>query len=95
MDINQLAEIYVDYLEPSLRVLGFLIVVIFLLYMLGLVRDSKKKGDLVNSAFSFIINIITKFVSFIGHALLWLAKAVLKIVTVIFASIRDFFTSEL
>lgn len=95
MSINDLARLYVDFLEPTLRFLGIAIFLILVLAMLNILRDGKKKGELLNSAFSFIIKMVTKSITFLGHALLWMAKATLKIITVIYASFRDFFISKI
>lgn len=95
MSIDVLAQLYVNTLEPILKFAGLAIVIIILLSMLNILRGGGKNGELVNSAFNFIIKIITKSITWLGYALLWLAKALLKIAHVIFASIRDFFTSKI
>lgn len=95
MNIESFAVFYVNYLEPMLHFLGFLIIGVIILALLNIVRDGKKKGELVNSALSFIIKILTGSVTMLGRFLLWLTKASLKIITVIYASFRDFFTSKI
>lgn len=95
MSISSLAQLYVNIIEPLIHFVGFLILGVLLLATLNILRDGKKKGELLNSALSFIIKMMTKSVTLFGHALLWLAKASFKIITVIYASFRDFFTSKL
>lgn len=95
MSIQYIAELYVDFIEPALKGLLFVVIVVVLLYFINLIRDSKKKTDLINSMFSIIIKVISRALFWVGGALVWLAKMLLKTITVIFAAIRDFFTSKI
>jgi hypothetical protein len=95
VDISALAKIYVDVIEPSFKFIALLFIIMLLFQFIGLMTDSKKKSEMVGSAFSFIIKIIKGALVYTGHAIWWLTKVSLKIMTVIFASIRDFFTSKI
>lgn len=95
MNIESLARVYVDVIEPMLHTMAFVVIGIVLLYLLGVVKDGKKKGDLVNSAFSFIIKMVTLAFTLTGRFLLWMARFSWQIIRVIFASFRDFFTSKI
>jgi hypothetical protein len=95
MNIADLAVFYVDVIEPVLKFCAFLVIAIFLLYLLNMLRDAKKKTDLINGAFNFIIKLATKTVSVSGRIVVWTVKVLLNIIRVIFASIRDFFTSKI
>lgn len=95
MTIEQAAQIYVDYVDPALRVLLFFVIAVFLLYMLSVIRDGKKKTDVINATFNFIIKFITKTISFMGKLLLFIITLLRKTITVIYASIRDFFFSRI
>lgn len=95
MTIADFAEFYVNVLEPVLKFLIFFIIAVFLLYMLNVMRDTKKKGDLVTVMVNFITKSITKSVVLAGKVLLWCSNMLLKSITVIYTSIRDFLFSKI
>lgn len=95
MTIQYLAEFYVNFIEPALKAAVFIVIVVVLLYIINLIRDSKKKTDLVNSLFSLIVKLITGAVVWVGGVAVWLVKMLLKTITVIFAAVRDFFSSKI
>lgn len=95
MGIEKLAEFYVYFIEPGIKAFIFLFVVIMLLYVINLARDQKKKADLVTSLFNMMIKLVKGGVVGVGKLVVFLLKASLKIITIIFASVRDFFTSKI
>jgi len=95
MTIERAAEIYVNIVDPALRIGLFVVIAVFLLYFLNLLRDGSKKTDMVNGLFNLIIKTITKTVTLTGKVLLFILSTLRKTITVIFASLRDFFISEI
>lgn len=95
MTIAQLAEFYVNVLEPLGRFLFFIIIAVFLLYLLNLVRGTSGESNLSNNVVNLIFKSFVKTMNYTGKLVLWIFKLLLKTITVIFASIRDFFTSKI
>jgi hypothetical protein len=95
MDISRAAYAYVTYIEPALKVAGFAAIVISVLYIFNSLKDGKKNAEFINTAFNFMVKAIVGLFKYSGLAVVWLGKLLLKIIKVIFASIRDFFTSKI
>jgi len=95
MSIEQFAAFYVNVVEPVFRFLLFAVIAISFLYLLNVVRDAKKKTDIINGAFNFILKLVTKSVVLLGKVLLFSIKMLQKVFKVINASVRDFFNSKI
>jgi len=93
--LSSIASFYVNVIEPTLQVLAVAALVIIVLYLLNLLRGGDRKGDLitvvVNESFKFIF----RFIVLIGKSLILLARMLLNTSRVIFATLRDFFKSEI
>lgn len=95
MDISRAAYAYVTYIEPSLKVLAFAAIVVVVLYIFNSLKDTKKNTDLINKTFNLMVKGFVGIFKYTGLFIVWLGKLLLKITKVIFASIRDFFTSKI
>ena len=95
MDISNLAYVYVTYLEPLLKVLFFLTILIVVLHIFNAMRDGKKHSDLIGMAFNGLVSVIKNIFVYVGLAVAWFGKMLLKVIKLIFASVRDFFTSDI
>lgn len=94
MTTTEFAEFYVTTLEPTLRVLFFFLVAVFLIWLFMLLKSGEKKGDIINAIVTGVWKAVVGTVMFVGMAIAWVFKLIVRIVTVAVASIRDFFTSE-
>lgn len=94
MTIADFANLYVTVIEPTLRILAFAFFVIFIVWLFMLLKSGEKKGDMINAIVMGTWKGIVAVLMFFGAALAWVFKFCVRIVTIVFASIRDFFTSE-
>jgi hypothetical protein len=95
MTVDQIAELYVHVIEPLLKVLAVFVVVITLLYLFNAMGDSKKKADLVNNTFNFLIKTTIFIFTGLGRVALLLGRLLLRIINLLIATISDFFTSKI
>lgn len=95
MTMAHLADFYVNFIEPFGKLLFFIVIAAFLLFLLNLVRGTSKEANLTNGVVNLVVKILKGTVSYTGRFLVWSSKVLLKTTVVIFASIRDFFTSKI
>jgi hypothetical protein len=95
MDVERLAFIYVHILEPALKVLAFLVLVVTVLYIFNAIGDSKKKTDFVNSMFNLLMKSVVVLFTGLGRLGLILGRLLLRVFTLLVATVRDFFTSKI
>jgi hypothetical protein len=95
MTIADFAAFYVHYVEPTFRFVALAVVIIIVLHIFNMFRDSKNQNQFVEKAFSLMINGAISAVVGTSKGLLWFAKTMLKITTVLFATVRDFFVSKI
>jgi lysylphosphatidylglycerol synthetase-like protein (DUF2156 family) len=95
MSVAEFAALYVHYIEPTLRVLFFLAIIVAVLYFFNMLKDSKKKSELIGTIFNFMVKAVVGGVVGFGKGLLWFVKTMLKIITILFATVRDFFVSKI
>ena len=93
--IHTLANLYVNVLEPALKVLLVVFAVAFVLYLFNLLRGGDKKNDLITAVVNGVVKITVKTVQLIGKSILGGFKLLLKTSRVIFATLRDFLTSKI
>lgn len=95
MTVEQFANLYVYYIEPLLRATILIALVVTLLQVVNVVAGGDKKFVLVDKAFNLMVKFfIVLFVSS-GRLVAWLARSLLRIIAVLFDTIRDFFTSKI
>lgn len=94
MTAAEFAQFYVTTLEPTLRVVFFILVGIFLIWLFMLMKSGEKKGDIINAIVTGLWKGSVATTMFIGLAIAWVFKFIIRIITVAVASVRDFFTSE-
>ena len=95
MTIEQFAQLYVYYVEPFLKVIVICAVVVTLLQVVNVVAGGDKKFVLVDKAFNLMIGSFVTMAVFSGKSAVWFAKTLLRILTVLFDTVRDFFTSKI
>lgn len=95
MEISSLAYLYVTYLEPLLKILFFATILIIVLHVFNAMRDGKKHSDIIGMAFNGLMSLIKNVFIYTGMAVAWFGRLLLKIIKLIFASVRDFFTSDI
>lgn len=93
--LSSIATFYVNVLEPTLQVLAVVALVIGVLYLLNLVRGGDRKNDLITVVVNEFFKLIYKTIVLMGKSVVALALMLLKTSRVIFATIRDFFKSEI
>ena len=93
--IATIAQFYVDVLEPGFKIFLVVAVIAFILYGINILRDSKKKTDLVGGLVTLIVKSIIKSMQLMGRLLLGSLKVLLKTSRVIMATVRDFLTSKI
>ena len=92
--IENLAVFYVYFIEPAVKMLLVVIGIIFVLWLLILIKDANKAKDLINSAAIFIWRSVAGSLKFVGLFLWAVVMFVVRLVNIAYASIRDFFASK-
>lgn len=95
MTMAHLAEFYVNIIEPFGKLLFFIIIVVVVLFLFNLIRGTSKDANLTNGVVNMLVRFLKGTVTYTGRFVVWLGKVLLKTTIVIFASIRDFFTSKI
>lgn len=95
MAIQELAALYVNYVEPALRVLFFLVVVIVVLHIFHIVKGGKPGEGFASKSFGFMINGLVTMIKSVASGAWWSLKSMLKVITILFATVRDFFVSKI
>ncbi len=95
MTVEQFANLYVYYLEPALRAILIIALVVTLLQVVNVITGGEKKFAIVDKAFNLMLKSFVIFVVGMGRFLVWLGKVLLKTFTVLFDTVRDFFTSKI
>lgn len=95
MSPETLAYLYVYYIEPTTRVLAWVALLVAVLYVLNMLTDGKKKGEIINMLFNLMVK-GTKTVFLVGgKSILIATKMLLRTLTVLIDTVRDFFTSKI
>lgn len=94
MTVAEFANFYVTTIEPVARVGAFIFAGIFIIWFFMLLKSGEKKGDMINAIVTGTWKGIVAVAMFFGLFVQWIFRFFVRIVTVIVASIRDFFTSE-
>ncbi|PIZ30653.1 MAG: hypothetical protein COY40_04050 [Alphaproteobacteria bacterium CG_4_10_14_0_8_um_filter_53_9] len=95
MEISQLAALYVNFIEPLLKILFFAAIFISVLHIFNAMRDGKKHSEIIGMLFNGLISLLKNIFIYAGKGLAWFAQMLLRIIKLIFASVRDFFTSDI
>ncbi|RYG62144.1 MAG: hypothetical protein EON60_00945 [Alphaproteobacteria bacterium] len=93
--IDTIARLYVNVLEPGFYILLVILLAVFVLYVINLLRGGGAKDDILSNVVNGTIKMIVKSVHLIGKALLAGCKMLLKTISLIFATVRDFLKSEI
>ncbi len=95
MTIAEFAEIYVNYIEPIGKAVILFFVFITVAYFLVVAKDAKKKQDFITGIFSVMWQGVAAICTYTGLSIWWVVRMLMRIITVIFATVRDFFTSKI
>jgi hypothetical protein len=95
MDINQLADIYVDWIEPAIKLGAFFILLIVVLHFINVMKEAGGSGGFVSTAFRNIVKIGSALFSLLSVALRKLGVVMLKLSHAVITTLRDFFTSKI
>lgn len=95
MSAQSIAYLYVYYLEPMFKVAVWLGLLVVVLYIVNMITDGKKKGDIINSLFSTMVSMIKGVFIYGGKGILVTGKLLLRIITILIDTVRDFFTSKI
>lgn len=93
--IETLAHIYVNVLEPAFTFLLIGLAILLVLYVVNLLRGGGAKDDILSNLVNGTIKMLVKSVHLIGKAMLASIKMLLKTISLIFATVRDFLKSEI
>jgi hypothetical protein len=95
MTLQDFAALYVNYLEPFAKIAFFVIIAIVVMWFIIMVRDDDKRTGLITNSFDFLWKSVVATVTYGALGIWWGIKMLMRIVTVIFATVRDFFTSKI
>lgn len=95
MTIDQLANLYVDIIEPGIKLGLFFILLIIVLHSINMMRDGGASGGFVSVAFKNILKAASAAFHFLGVALRYVGNFVLYLAHVIISTVRDFLTSKI
>ena len=90
--ISRIAEFYVNIIEPALHIFAVVALVMAVLYVVNLLRGGK--DDIITRTVNGFFKLIYKLVVLLGVLVARLLKAFVRQLHLIFAVIRDFFTSK-
>ncbi len=93
--IDSFAHFYVNVIEPGFSILLIVLLVVFVLYVINLLRGGGSKDDFLSTVVNGMIKMIVKSVQLVGQALLASLRMLLKTISLIFATVRDFLKSEI
>jgi hypothetical protein len=93
--IDAFAWFYVNVLENLGKVLLVLFALVVFLSIINFFRDPKAKANLINSFVAFIFQIAKTSLVWTGKVLRGSIIMLLNIIKVIFAAVRDFWTSKI
>lgn len=95
MTVDQLADLYVDIIEPGIKLGLFFVLLIIVLHSINMLRDGGASGGFVGVAFKNIIKFAGSALHFLGVALRYVGNGVLYLAHVIMSTLRDFLTSKI
>jgi hypothetical protein len=92
--LAQIAEIYVNVIEPGAQILAVVIVVAFILHGINLLRGGKASEGLVGGFVSGLIKLVMKSLQLAGKGLLSFLGFSVRTFKLLLATVRDFFRSQ-
>lgn len=93
--MEYIAHVYVNHVEPTLKVVFFLIIGFLIILIIRAVGDAKKREELISGAFKLLVAFVKNTVKFIGLALSFVGIMLHKIIKEVYKVISDFFTSKI
>lgn len=90
--IAYLAQLYVNVIEPGLRIFAIIALIMAALYVFNLLRGGK--DDAITKLVNGFFRLIYKTVCLFGVLMVKLMRGFIKRMMLVFAVIRDFFTSR-
>ena len=93
--MEKFAEIYVNYLEPTFKVLLFIMAVFGVIWLVDILRTPSSWVDISKKFFSILITSINSTGMFIWATVSFIVVGTIRIFRVCFATIRDFFISRI
>jgi hypothetical protein len=95
LSTENIAHIYVNYVEPGAKIFVLFMAVMAVLYFWNFVKDPKKQLDMASQFFHWMIGMMTAIVMGIGVAIYETCRFLWRVLHVIFATLRDFFISRI
>lgn len=95
MTADQLADLYVEWIEPAIKLGGFFILLIVVLHFINIMKEAGGSGGFVSTAFRNITKLGTSLFRLLGVALRNLGVIALKLSHAVITTLRDFFTSKI
>ncbi|PZP40005.1 MAG: hypothetical protein DI585_02315 [Pseudomonas fluorescens] len=92
--IAQLAEIYVNLIEPGIKILLVVIVVAFIVYGFNMLRGGKANEGVVGAFVTGLVKLVVKVLKLIGRGFLAFMGFAVRTFKLLFATVRDFFRSQ-
>tara|TARA_R110000868_G_scaffold218576_1_gene469009 strand:+ start:153462 stop:153740 length:279 start_codon:yes stop_codon:yes gene_type:complete len=92
--MKEFAEIYVNYIEPSLKVFLMFMLVMAVLAFWAKVKEGKLL-DMASAIFQGTIDYTYKTIFFVGMGIWLFVRSVGRVFNIIFATVRDFFISRI
>jgi len=90
--IAYLARLYVNVIEPGIQIFAILALVMGVLYVINLLRGGK--DDAITKLVNGFFRMIYKSVCLLGVMSVRLLRVMIRRLLLVFAVIRDFFTSR-
>ena len=80
--------------QEAVKYVGLFMGIMAILWVFQLMKDPKKQFDLAMNLFKSIFIWIWKFILFIWMGILFIFNMILRVISVTFATVRDFFVSK-
>ena len=92
--MKEFAELYVNYIEPGLKVFIMFLIVMAILAFWAKVKEGKVL-EMASTIFQGTIDYTYKTFFFIGLAIWVVLRSIGRVFNIIFATVRDFFISRI
>jgi hypothetical protein len=94
MNINQLADIYVDVVEPLLKIGAFIILVVVVLHGFNIIKYGGSGSSLVGRTYVVLVTWFGKLLVILQKLATIVMKLIVSYTHVLLATVKDFLSSR-
>lgn len=90
-----IAEFYVSYVEPGAKIFAFIFAILLVIWLVDMMRQPGAHLQMAGTVIMFVWNAVVKTFVWIWMAILFIFNMILRGIRLVFATVRDFFTSKI